>query len=121
MAGVAGQRAGHGGRFAGGTQKKWDAGREFEGAEKTMEALVHAADAFKARDGFLADIAAFVEIDGVVFEAGFLREGVPGEFATPDWHAMKDAEEFDVGEPEFGEVGGKFGGILAGEVEAFDG
>jgi hypothetical protein len=121
MAGVAGQRAGGGGGFAGETQKKRDAGREFKGTEKTMEAFVHAADALEARDGFLADIAAFVEIDGVVFESGFLWKGVFGEFAPPDRHAVKDSEEFDVGEPEFGEVGGKFGGILAGEVEAFDG
>ena len=95
MAGVAGQRAGHRGGFAGEMQKKRDAGREFEGAEKTMEAFVHAADAFKARDGFLADIAAFVEIDGVGFESGFLRKGVFGEFASPMRNTANDAKEFD--------------------------
>jgi hypothetical protein len=121
MAGVAGQRAGHRGGFAGGTQKKWDAGREFEGAEKTMEAFVHAADAFKARDGFLADIAAFVEIDGVVFESGFLRKSVFGEFAPQDRHAVKDAEEFDFLGRKFAEIGGFFLGIDAEEAEAFDG
>ncbi|PAZ02631.1 MAG: hypothetical protein CAK85_00410 [Spartobacteria bacterium AMD-G5] len=120
MAGVAGDLTGHRGGFARETQKKRDAGREFEGAEKTVEAFVHAADALEARDGFLADIAAFVEIDGALFESGFLRKGVFGEFAPPDRHAVKDAEEFDVGEPEFGEVGRKFGGILTGEVEARD-
>jgi hypothetical protein len=121
MAGVAGQRAGHRGGFAGETQKKWDAGREFEGAEKTVEAFVHAADAFKARDGFLADIAAFVEIDGVVFESGFLREGVFGEFAPPDRHAVKDSEEFGFLGRKFVEIGGFFEGVVAGEVEAGDG
>jgi hypothetical protein len=121
MAGVAGQRAGSGGRFAGEMQKKRDAGREFEGAEKTMEAFVHAADTLEARDGFLADIAAFVEIDGVVFESGFLREGVFGEFAPPDRHAVKDAEEFDFLGRKFVEIGGFFLGIDAEEAEAFDG
>jgi hypothetical protein len=121
MAGVAGDLTGHRGGFAGGAQKKWDARREFEGAEKTMEAFVHAADALKARDGFLADIAAFVEIDGAVFESGFLREGVFGEFASPDRHAVKDAEEFDFLGRKFAEIGGFFLGIDAEEAEAFDG
>jgi hypothetical protein len=121
MACVSGQRAGHRGGFAGGTQKKWDTGREFEGAEKTVEALVHAADAFEAGNGFLADIASFVEIDGVGFESGFLREGVFGEFAPPDRHAVKDAEEFDFLGRKFAEIGGFFEGVVAGEVEAGDG
>ena len=48
-----------------------------------MQALVHAAHAFKAGNGFLADIAAFVKIDGGVFEAGFLGQGVFGDFEAP--------------------------------------
>jgi hypothetical protein len=86
-----------------------------------MEALVHPADAFKARDGFLADIASFVEIDGVGFESDFLREGVFGEFAPPDRHAVKDSEEFDFLGRKFAEIGGFFLGIDAEEAEAFDG
>jgi len=121
MAGLAGQRAGGGGGVAGETQKKRDAGREFEGAKKTMEAFVHSADALEARDGFLADIAAFVEINGALFESGFLREGVFGEFAPPDRHAVKDAEEFDFLGRKFAEIGGFFLGIDAEEAEAFDG
>jgi hypothetical protein len=121
MACVAGDLTSHRGGFAGETQKKWDAGREFEGAEKTVEALVHAADAFEAGNGFLADIASFVEIDGVGFESGFLRKGVFGEFAHPDRHAVKDAEEFHFLGRKFAEIGGFFLGIDAEEAEAFDG
>jgi hypothetical protein len=121
MAGVASDLTRHGGGFAGGTQKKRDAGREVEGAEKTMEALVHAADALKARDGFLADIAAFVEIDGEVFESGFLRKRLFGEFATPDRHAMKDAKEFDFLGRKFTETGGFFGAVESRNSEAGDG
>jgi hypothetical protein len=120
MAGVAGQRAGGGGGFAGETQKKRDAGREFKGTEKTMEAFVHAADALEARDGFLADIAAFVEIDGVVFESGFLGKGVFGEFAPPDRHAVKDAEEFGFHGRKFAEIGGLIGAVETRNSEARD-
>jgi hypothetical protein len=91
-------------------------GGGFEVAEEAVEAFVDAADAFEAGDGFLADIAAFVEVDGVGFEAGFLREGVFGEFAAPEGVAVEDAEEVDGGGGEFGESGGTGGGVVAGEV-----
>jgi hypothetical protein len=99
-------------------EDKADGGGKINPAKKAVEALVHAADALEPGDGFLTDIAAFVEIDGVLFESGFLGECVFGKFGAPSRHAVDDAEEFDVGRPEFGEVSGKFGGILAEEVES---
>jgi hypothetical protein len=113
--------SGGGGGVAGRVENEAGSGRGGEGAEEAVEAFVDAADAFEAGDGFLADIAAFVEIDGVGFEAGFLREGVFGEFAAPEGVAVEDAEEFDFGGGEFVEVEGFLSGVLAGEVEAGDG
>jgi hypothetical protein len=105
----------------GGGMEEEGTGGGFEAAEEAVEAFVDAADAFEAGDGFLADIAAFVKVDGVVFEAGFLGEGVFGEFAAPEGKAVEDAEEFDFGGGELLEMGGFFGGVVAGEVEAGDG
>jgi len=95
IAGVAGDLACRGGVIAGRSEEKRDAGGEFGGAEKSVEAFVHPANTLEAGDGFLADIAAFVEIDCALFEPGFLREGVLGELASPDRDAPNDAEEFD--------------------------
>jgi hypothetical protein len=121
MGGPAGEVSGGGGGVAGRMESEAGGGGGFEVAEEAVEAFVDAADTFESGDGFLADIAAFVEIDGVGFEAGFLGEGVFGEFAAPEGDAVEDAEEFDFGGGKFGEVGGFGSGVLAGEVEAGDG
>jgi hypothetical protein len=83
-----------------------------EGAEKSVQAFVDAADTFEAGDGFLPDVAAFVKIDGVCLEAGFLGQGVLGDFEAPCGLAVEDAEEGE----SAGGGGGKVGRFLSGVV-----
>ena len=85
-----------------------------------MEALVHSAHAFEAGNGFLADIAAFVKIDGGVFEAGFLRQGVFGDFEAPCGLAVDDTEEGELLGRGSGEVGEFFSCIETGQACAVD-
>jgi hypothetical protein len=85
-----------------------------------VQALVHAADAFEAGNGFLADIAAFVEIDGTVFEAGFLRQGIFGDFEAPCGLAVDYAEESELRGRGGGEARGFFGGVETGQACAVD-
>jgi hypothetical protein len=58
-----------------------------------VESLVHSPHAFETGNSFLADIAAFVKINGGVFESGLLRQGVFGDFDAPCGLAVNDAEE----------------------------
>jgi hypothetical protein len=91
-----------------------------EVAEEAVDALVHAADALEAGNGFLADIAAFIEIDGGVFEAGFLRQGVFGDFEAPCGLTVDDTEKGELRRRGGGEVGGFFSCVETGQACAVD-
>jgi hypothetical protein len=92
----------------------------WQGSKEAVEALVHSAHALEAGDGFLADIAAFVKIDGGVFEACFLRQGVFGDFDAPCGLALDDAEEGELRGRCGGEVRGFFDCIETGQACAVD-
>jgi hypothetical protein len=106
---------------AGRAEKNRRGGGGVESAKEAVKPLVDTANALESGDGFLADIATFVEIHAAVFESRFLRERIFGEFAAPERDAVQDAEEFDFGGGEFWEVRGFFGRVEAGEVESGDG
>jgi hypothetical protein len=120
MQGRAGELAGGGSGLANGMKADWKREVGWQGSKEAVEALVHSAHALEAGNGLLADIAAFVKVDGGVFEAGFLRQGVFGDFEPPCGLVVDDAEESELRGRGGGEVRGFFGDIETGQARAVD-
>ena len=59
---------------------------------KPARLAVDVADAFDAGDDLLADVAAFVVIDGGLVQPGFGRERLFGQFGAPAGDAGLDAQ-----------------------------
>ena len=116
----AGEMSSRGIGLADGMKAGWQGEVCGEAAEEAVQALVNAAYAFESGNSFLADIAAFVKINGGVFEAGFLRQGVLVDFKAPCGLAVDDAEEGELLGSGSGEAGGFLGGVETGKARSID-
>ena len=60
------------------------------GLDEGGEVPVQVADAAEAAEGFLAEVAAFMVVDGGAVEAGFWGEQAGDEFMAPSGDGVQD-------------------------------